>query len=145
MAAYNPAGLVSHGFPFGIFTFTYALSGVAATDAAVAAAAGKAVSLDTTAPNTVKLAGDGDAIFGRVYVAENRDVLGIRVASVARKFKEKLTPSAAYLAATPAVGDRIVGAGGGLVKKATANAGAGVPSDPIVIEVGTDFVVAEYL
>jgi hypothetical protein len=140
--AYNPAGLVSHGFPFGIFTFTYALSGVAATDEAVAAAAGKAVSLDTTAPNTVKLAADGDAIFGRVYVAENRAVLGIRTASVARKFKEKL-PAAPGHGIT--VGQRIVGAGGGLVKLATANAGAGVPSDPIVIETGTDYVVAEYL
>lgn len=139
---YTPAGLISHGFPFGIFTFTYALSGVAATDDAVAAAAGKVVSLDTAATNTVKLAADGDAIFGRVYVAENRAILGIRTASVARKFKEKVPTVGGY---NPAIGDRIIGAGGGLVKKATANSGAGVPTDPIVIEFGTGFVVAEYL
>lgn len=143
MPTYNPAGLVSHGFPFGNFTFTYALSGVAATDVAVADAAGKVTAWDTAATNTVKLAGDGDAIMGRVYVAENRAVLGIRVASVARKFKEKVPTAAGYTA--PAVGDRVIGGGAGTVKKATANSGAGVPTDPIVIEVFTGAVAVEYL
>lgn len=135
---YTPTGIVSYGFPIGIFTFTYALSGNFADDVAVANTAGKAVALDTSAASTVKLAGDGDAIFGRVYVAENRQVLGIKVASVARKFKEKLPAAAGH---GILVGDRVVGAGNGLVKK---DAAAGV-ANPIVVEIGTDFVVAEKL
>jgi hypothetical protein len=114
-----------------------------ADDDAAAAMAGKAVSLDTTAAGTVKLAADGDAIFGRIYVAEKRTVLGMNVASVARKFKERVPTAAGYT--TPAVGDRVIGGGNGTVKKATANAGAGVPSDPVVIEVGTGYVIVEFL
>lgn len=141
MAQYNILGVVSYGFPIGLFTFTYHLTGLAsdASDATVAAAAGKAVALDTTAAASVKLAGDGDVIFGRVYQAENRALLnGGKVASVARKFKEKLPAAAGH---GIVIGDRVVGAGGGLVKK---DAAAGA-SNPIVIEVGTDFVVAEKL
>lgn len=139
---YTPAAVVAQTFNFGIFTFTMNLSGVAATDEAVAAAAGKAVAFDATAPNTVKLAGDGDAIYGRIFQAENRAVLGIRVASVERKYRAQLPTAAGY---NPAVGDRVIGGGNGTVKKATANAGAGVPTDPLVIEVGTGYVVVEAL
>lgn len=142
MPTYTPAAIIQEGFPFGQFTFTYALSGVAATDDAVAATAGKAVMLDPAAPGTVKLTTDGARIFGRVYVAENRAVLGMRVASVARKFKERLPAAAAH---GIVVGDRIVGAANGLVKKATLNAGAGEATDPIVVETGTDYVIAEML
>lgn len=132
------------GFPFGIFTFTYNLTGVAATDAAMAAAAGKATSWDTAVAGAMKLAGDGDAIVGRVYVAENRPSYnGGLVASVARKFKERLPTAAGYTA--PAIGDRVIGGGSGTVKKATANSGAGVPTDPIVIAVDTGAVIVEYL
>jgi hypothetical protein len=140
---YTPAGIVSSGYPFGDFTFTYLLSGVAATDTAVAAAAGYVTTMDTTAASTHKLAGDGDPIHGRVYVAENRAVLGLVVASIARKFKESVPTAAGYT--SPAVGDRVIGGGAGTVKKATANSGAGVPTDPIVVEVGTGSVVVEYL
>jgi len=137
--AYNITGVVSDGFPFGIFTFTYHLSGTFADDTAVAATAGKAVSLDTSAAATVKLAADGDVIFGRVYVAENRNSIGGgKVASIARKFKEKLPAATGH---GIVVGDRVIGAGAGLVKKDTA---AGV-ANPIVVEVGTDYVVAEKL
>jgi hypothetical protein len=136
---YNITGVVSEGFPIGIFTFTYHLSGAFANEAAVAATAGKAVSLDTTAAASVKLAGDGDAIFGRVYVAEDRNSIGGgRVASVARKFKERLPAATGH---GLVVGDRIIGAGNGLVKK---DAAAGV-ANPIVVEVGTDYVIAEKL
>lgn len=140
---YTASAVVAQTFNFGIFTFTMNLSGVAATDEAVAAAAGKAVAFDATAPNTVKLAGDGDAIYGRIFQAENRAVLGIRVAAVERKYRAQLPTAAGYT--TPAVGDRVIGGGNGTVKKATANAGAGVPTDPLVIEVGTGYVVVEAL
>jgi hypothetical protein len=139
---YTPNQVQMEGFPFGQFTFTYLLSGVAATDDAVAATAGKAVALDTAAAGTVKLAGNGERIFGRVYVAENRAVSGIRTASVARKFKERLPAAGGH---GIVVGDRIVGAGAGLVKKATLNSGAGEVSDPIVVETGADYVIAEML
>jgi hypothetical protein len=138
-----PNQIVNEGFPFGLFTFTYSVSTAMADEAAAAAMAGKVVSLDTAAAGTVKLAADGDAIFGRVYVAEKRTVLGMNVASVARKFKERVPTAAGYT--TPAVGDRVIGGGNGTVKKATANAGAGVPSDPVVIEVGTGYVIVEFL
>jgi hypothetical protein len=139
--AYNQTGVVADGFPIGLFTFTYHLSGFpsTATDADLGAAAGKAVSLDTAAAATVKLATDGDAIFGRIYVAENRAAIGGgKVASVARKFKERLPAAAGH---GIVVGDRVIGAGAGLVKKDAAAAA----SNPIVIEVGTDYVVAEKL
>jgi len=137
--AYNITGVVSEGLPLGIFTFTYHLSGTFADDAAVAATAGKAVSLDTSAAATVKLAADGDVIFGRVYVAENRSAIGGgKVASVARKFKERLPAATGH---GIVVGDRVIGAGAGLVKKDTAAAA----SNPIVVEVGTDYVIAEKL
>lgn len=139
--AYNQTGVVSHGFPIGIFTFSYHLTGLPsdATDAVVAATAGKAVSFDTAADNAVKLAADGDEIVGRIYVAENRAAIGGgKVASVARKFKEKL-PAAVGHGITR--GQRIVGAGNGLVKAAA----SGNATGPIVIEVGTDYVVAEKL
>jgi hypothetical protein len=140
MATYNITGVVLHGFPRGTDTFSYHLSGFAAdaSDDTVAAAAGKAVSLDTSAAGTVKLAADGDIIFGRVYVAENRAATGGgKVASVARQFKEKLPAAVGH---TIALGDSVVGAGGGLVKKAAPNS-----NRTIVIEVGTDYAVVEQL
>lgn len=142
--AYNGAGVVSFGFPQAAdpFTFTYLLSGSFADAAAVSATAGKATTIDTAAASTHKLAGDGDPIHGRIFVAENRDILGINVASVQRKFKEKLPTAAGYT--TPAVGDRVIGGGSGTVKKATANSGAGAPTDPVVVEVFAGFVAVEY-
>jgi len=137
--AYNPAGVVSYGFPIDVTIFTYLISGLA-DDAAVAAAAGKAVSLDTSAANTVKLAADGDVIFGRVFLAENRSGggVGIKTAAVQRLFKEKLPAASGH---GIVVGDRVIGAGGGLVKKDT----TATRANPIVVETGTDYVVVEKL
>lgn len=138
---YNASGVVSHGFPIDVTTFTYYLTGTAATDAAAADAIGKAVSQDTAAAVSVKLAADGERIFGRVYHAENRSDLGVRTAAVQRKFKEKL-PAAEGHAIT--LGSSVVGAGNGLVRLAAAGAettGAG----NTVVEVGTNFVVVEQL
>lgn len=137
--AYNFTGVVADGFPIGIFTFTYHLTGLAAklTDDDVTALQGKAVTLDTAAATSVKLAGDGDRILGRIYVAEDRALLnGGRVASVARKFKERLPAAVGH---GIVVGDSVVGAGGGLVKK------AGAANDNIVIETGVEYVVVEKL
>jgi hypothetical protein len=139
---YTPGGVVSYGFPQAAdpFTFTYLISGTFADDAAMAAVAGKAVAWDSAAANTVKLAGNGDTVIGRIFTGERRAVLGINVVSVQRKFKEKLPATAGH---GIVVGNAVMGAGAGLVKLSTVSAGAGVPSDPRVVEIGTDYVVAE--
>lgn len=107
-----PNQIVSWGYTSPDDIFTYLISGTV-TDNDV----GKAVTLDTTAANTVKLAGAGDAIFGRLEVYEDRAVLGLKVASVAREFKD-LIPIATGLTGfdVVAVGDTVVGSAAGLVK-----------------------------
>jgi hypothetical protein len=141
---YTPNAVVLEGFPFGIFTFTYEMSGVAQTDDAAAATLGKAVSLDTGAPGTVKLAADGEEIFGRVYTCENRAVLGTVTAAIARKFKERLPAAPAH---GIVVGDRVVGDGAGLVRKAAAGTPAEVTASQgnIVIATGDEYVIVEML
>lgn len=137
---YTPNSIVTQLFTFSDFRFTYAVSG-----AVTAADVGKAVALDTTAPNTVKLAGDGDAIFGRLEVIENRTQEGLVVGTISRKIRAKL-PLAGSLNAlnTPVVGDTVVGAGGGNVKSKN-NGTVRQPdlTDNTVIEVGTGYVVVE--
>lgn len=141
--AYTGTGVVSFGFPIDAFTFTYLGSGLA-DDAAHAAAVGKAVMIDTANPNTVKLTTDGAAIFGRVFQAENRDVLGVSTLAIQRKFKEKLPAANGH---GIAVGDSVVGAANGLVRKVASGTPAEVTAGQrnIVVEVGTDFVVVEQL
>lgn len=141
---YNASGVVSFGFPIDVTTFTYYLTGVAATDAAAADAIGKAVSQDTAAASSVKLAGNGEAIFGRVYHAENRSDLGVRTAAVQRQFKEKLPATAGH---GIVVGGSVVGAGNGLVRAVAGGVPAEVTAGQrnVVVEVGTDFVVVEQL
>jgi hypothetical protein len=80
---------------------------------------GKAAALDPTAPNTAKLAGDGDKIIGRFASFENRAIEGIVVGAVEFRFANTLPIKDGE---TVAVGDTVVGAGAGEVKKAsTAN------------------------
>ena len=133
---YTPNGVVLEGFPLDDTTFTYTLTGVARTDEAAAALAGKAVTQDTTADGAVKPAGDGDAIFGRVFLAENRQVQGFMTAAVQRRFKERLPADSGHGIAR---GDSVVGAGDGKVKKATAANGT------VVIATGSDYVIVEKL
>lgn len=141
--AYTGTGVVSFGFPIDAFTFTYYISGLADATA-VAGAVGKAVMIDTANPSTVKLTTDGAAIFGRVFQAEDRDVLGVKTAAIQRKFKEKLPAANAH---GIVVGDSVVGAAGGLVRKVASGTPAEVTAGQrnIVVEVGTDFVVVEQL
>jgi hypothetical protein len=131
---YDPRNIVSSGFPIDDVRFTYAISGVVTQ-----ADLGKAVTQDKTAPNTMKLAGDGDPIHGRLETYEDRSQQGAgKVGTVARQFKEKLPANAGH---TIAVGDSVVGAGAGLVK----DAGAGVSNRTLCVEAGVDFVVIELL
>lgn len=137
--AYDPRAVVSSGFPLDDFTFTYLLSG-----APVPADIGKALTLDTTAANTFRLAANAEPIQGRLWQVEDRTQQGAGiVGTVQRKFKEKMPAAAAH---GIVVGDSVVGsATPGLVRKANA---AATPPDPrtnLVVEVGTDFVVVESL
>jgi hypothetical protein len=93
---------------------------------------GKPVALDATAANTVKVAGDGDVIVGKLASYENRAIEGVKVGAVALKGGFKFTKSG-----TVAVGDSVQGAAGGAVKKLT----AADYSLNMVVESGSDYVV----
>jgi hypothetical protein len=84
--------------------------------AIVAADVGKAVSIDTTAAFTVKLAADNDEIIGRLETFEDRTVEGLKTGTVAMQgimvFPTVVT--------VPALGDNVAGGGSGQVKTATA-------------------------
>lgn len=129
--AYNVNAVVAETFSFEDFIFTMNVTGPVTL-----ADVGKAVTRDKTQPNAVKLAGDGDAIIGRLETLETGGLDGLTVGAVARKFRTNLPKSGAV-----AVGDILVGAGGGAAKK---NAAAGAVG-PEVIEVRDTTVVAEYL
>lgn len=83
-----------------------------------AADQGKAVTIDTTAVNTVKLAGDNDRILGRLEVVEIRVQEGTSLGTVSLMGGLDFPPKAGYVAAS---GDNLVGAAGGLVQKAGAD------------------------
>ena len=139
--AYTGSGVVASGFPQTAdkFTFTYYLTGAFADENAVRATEGKAVSQDTAAASSVKLAANGERSFGRVYVAERRAILGFNTASIQRKFKEKLPAAVGH---GIGLGASVVGAGNGLVRLAAAGAEAGSAGN-IVVETGDNYVVVE--
>lgn len=131
--SYNPRKVVSYGFPLDDFMYTYNISGVVTQDNI-----GAALTLDTTAANTMKLAGDGDTVHGRLFSYEDRSQQGGgKVGTVMRRFKEKLPVAAGHLID---VGESVVGAAiAGNVKAAAA------ANNTICVEVGADFVVVELL
>lgn len=77
------------------------------------ASVGKAVTLDTTA-NTVKLAGDGERVIGKIVTFEDRVQDGVKLVTVATKggFTFDVNPNATASSPdeTPAVGDFLLGA-----------------------------------
>lgn len=79
---YKATAVVAHSFSFPEFTFTMNVSG-----GATLADVGKAVTLDRTAPNTVKLAGNNDVIYGRLESMESGGLDGLAVGAVSRKFR----------------------------------------------------------
>lgn len=74
---------------------------------------GKAVEIDTSAANTVKLVTDGGEIFGRLEVVEDRKQDGDLLGTVSIKLGGKLPIKTGE---TVNVGDSLVGAGAGEVK-----------------------------
>jgi hypothetical protein len=88
------------------YTFNLA-TGIAAADI------GKAVMIDASAANTVKLATAGAEILGRLEQVEDRTVSGLLLGTVALRFGGILPIKAGE---TVIVGDSLVGAGAGEVK-----------------------------
>ena len=102
-------GLVSlRGLYVEAFAWTFlGASGMTAADV------GKAVTLDTTAANTVKLAGDGNAILGKLSAVEVRTQDGVITCTVETKGGHQflLNPNATASSPDelPAVGEFIEG------------------------------------
>jgi hypothetical protein len=139
---YTPNGVVTQLFRFPDFQFTYNVSG-----SVTAADLGKAVAFDTTATNTIKLAGDGDVVIGRLEAFEDRTQEGIKVGTVARKIRGKFPVKTGLTGFNAvAVGDTVVGAGAGEVK-ALNSGSAKTPNQALntVVEIGTGFAVVELL
>lgn len=140
---YTPNAVVAHTFSFPDFTFTMNLSGtVARTDV------GKAVSLDTAADNTAKLAADGDEIHGRLASVELGGLDGLTVGGVERKFRAIL-PIKAGLAGFNVVarGDTVCGAGAGEVR-ALNNGAAKTPNrslNTVVAVLSGNRAIVEFL
>lgn len=93
---------------------------------------GKAVSIDATAPNTVKLADAGEQVIGKLVSYENREIEGVLVGTVTLRGGFGFVKAEAAPAIV--IGDTVVGAGDGEVQAAaTPN-----HSDNFVVEVDGD-------
>ena len=128
---YTPNAIVTYQFSFEDFTFTYYLPSTM-----TAADVGKALTLDTSKTNAMKLAGAGDVIHGRLETFEDRTQEGIKVGAVSRKFRSKLPTTGAV-----AIGDNLIGS----ATPGVAAAGA-VPTGEArneVVEVGSGFAIVE--
>lgn len=92
---------------------------------------GGAVTLNTAANATVKIAGVGERIMGKLESYEDRVVEGIKVGAVATKgsYKFKYNGNGAGSTTIPAIGGSVVGSAGGKVEAAAASA------DNVVVEV----------
>lgn len=92
------------------FRYTWKISGTITE-----ADEGKALTYDTTAANTVKLAGDGDVVIGRLFKYEDREVEDETLVTVDTKGGMILPKLESTVVA---VGDTVVGDADGLVKAA---------------------------
>lgn len=112
MATYSHTNVTLRGFHWETSSLTFNLAaGIVAADV------GKAVALDASGDNKVKLAGDGDTIIGRLATVENRTVEGTLVGAVELQFANILPIKAGLVdGEVVAVGSTVVGAGNGEVK-----------------------------
>jgi len=101
-----------HGFEFEDSHLTVKLN-----SAITAADIGKALSQDTTADNTVKLAADGDIIVGVLSTFEDRTIEGQKIGTMKMRFASKL-PIKSGLSGAKVVarGKLLCGAGAGEVR-----------------------------
>ena len=97
---------------------------------------GKAVTLDTSAANTMKLAGAGDRIYGKLQQIEARAIEGITVRTVSMQFIDIMPFK---VGETFAVGDTAVGGGSGTVEVLkVSSVSAPDPNQNTVVEVLSD-------
>lgn len=116
-------GITLKGLTFPDFNLGFNLTdSVADVDAVI----GLAVTQDTSAANSVKLATDGDEVLGRILTCEDRTSQG---GGVVVTVETKGGLAIPYSVA-PSIGDTVVGAGAGKVKTGTGNG-------PVVWEVDT--------
>jgi hypothetical protein len=116
-------GVTLKGLTFPDFIITFNLTDTVTN---VDDVIGLAVTQDTSAANSVKLATDGAEILGRILVCEDRTSQGGGiVVSVETKGGMAIPYSTA-----PSIGNTVVGAGSGKVK-------AGEGTGPVVYEVDT--------
>ena len=101
-----PVSLKNFHYELDNFTFNLA-AGITAADV------GKAVAIDSTAANTVKLAGADDEILGRLEQVEDRTVSGLLLGTISIRFGSTLPIASGE---TVNVGDSLIGAGNGEVK-----------------------------
>lgn len=131
-------GVTLRGYVFPTWNLTFNLkAGITTSDI------GKAVALDSSAANTVKLAGDGDVVIGRLESVENRLQAGILVGAVALKFSDRLPVKAGLAGAeVVAVGSSVVGAGSGEVKARTVTSVATPDyNDNMVVALETGYAI----
>jgi hypothetical protein len=129
--AYTVNAVVTYQFSFEDFTFTYYLDG-----AMTAADVGKAMTLDFTGTNKMKLAEAGDPIHGRLETFEDRTQEGVKTGAVSRHFRSKLPTTGAV-----ALGDNLIGsATAGIAATGAVPAGEG---RNYVVEVGNGFAIVE--
>lgn len=77
---------------------------------------GKAVALDHSQDNAVRLAGDGDEVYGRIFVVEDRSTGNVATIETLGGFTLPVAVGSTFTR-----GQTPVGAGNGLVKPATTN------------------------
>lgn len=95
-------GISHRGLISEVFHFPFYITGTVTLDDV-----GKAVTYDTTAAKSVKLAGAGDPVVGSLVSYEDRVVEGIKVATVALKGGFQFTKAAGT--DTIVIGDTVVG------------------------------------
>lgn len=103
----------------------------------VQADVGKALTLDTSAANKYKLAGDGDLIYGRLEIVENRVNEGTLIGTAKLYLMGVKLPVKS--GQTVNVGSFVVGAGAGEVKAIVADASTIRPSNLYAVEVANGF------
>lgn len=133
---YTPNAVVAYSFSLPDFTFTMNVSGTV-----TAADVGKAVALDPATPNTVKLAGDDDVIFGRLETLETGGLDGLTVGGISRKYRAILPTTGAI-----AIGDMLSGsATDGVAKAMTVQPAEHLKSNRVIEILTGDRAVVEQL
>lgn len=132
--AFNPNQVVLDGFSQHSFSFTMFLAaGHGLTDEEII---GRAVSLDTSATATVKVAAADEPIYGRIFQIEDRSQEGVVTVTVETRFRKRLKKQAATAFN---IGDTAIGEGDGLVKPAV----AADPAKNVVLAVEDEYVIVE--